>query len=256
MKHISSRDNSLFKQLKKLAESARERRQAGQCLLDGVHLVQAYSKTFGPPELLILSEGDFSAEVLHLIQDLNEAHQITLPPAMFAEVSPVATPVGILALVKTPQLLAPENVSFALLLEDIQDPGNLGSILRSAAGAGVDMAYLSENCADGWSPKALRGGQGAHFVLPIVERADLLQIVADFTGQTLATTLHGESLYAQDLTRPVAFIIGNEGTGLSAALIKAASKQVMIPMAGKAESLNAAAATAVCLFERVRQNLL
>ena len=117
----------------------------------------------------------------------------------------------------------------------------------------MDAVYLSEGCADAWSPKALRGGQGAHFVLPIIERADLLQVIADFNGQTLATSLHGESLYALDLTQPVAFVIGNEGAGLSDALLAAAGQRVHIPMPGNVESLNAAAAAAVCLFERVRQ---
>src|SRR3569832_2946846 len=130
MKHITSRDNSIFKQLKKLSGSSRERRKAGQVLLDGAHLVQAYSQVFGEPELLILTEGDVSADVMHLMQDMAEVPQIVFPPAMFAEASPVASPVGMLALVKTPQLPLPENITFALLLEDIQDPGNLGSMLR------------------------------------------------------------------------------------------------------------------------------
>lgn len=253
MKFITSRDNPLFKQLKKLADSSRERRKEGQALLDGAHLVAAYAAVFGEPELLILAEGDFSADVLHVVQDLTEAKQVMFTSGMFAEISPVATPTGILALVKTPQLPVPLAPAFVLLLEDIQDPGNLGSVLRSAAAAGVDAVYLSEGCADAWSPKALRGGQGAHFVLPIIERADLLQVIADFNGQTLATSLHGESLYALDLTQPVAFVIGNEGAGLSDAVLGAASQRVLIPMPGNVESLNAAAAAAVCLFERVRQ---
>jgi len=90
-------------------------------------------------------------------------------------------------------------------------------------------------------------------VLPIVEQADLVALIRDFPGKTLATTMHGASLYEQDLTGSVAFVIGNEGAGLSQAVIDLASEQITIPMPGKVESLNAAAAAAVCLFERVRQ---
>jgi len=254
-KHITSRDNVLFKQLKKLAESSRERSKQNQTLLDGVHLVNAYIDQFGMPELLIIAEGQSSNEVNGLIQQLTDIPTVMFPTLMFAELTPVASPTGILALVKTPSLPVNEKPEFVLMLEDIQDPGNLGSILRSAAAAGVDAVYLSEACADAWSPKALRGGQGAQFVLPIVERVDLLAATSDFQGQSLATTLEGESLYTLDLAKPTAFLIGNEGAGLSHDLIDRASQRISIPMLGNVESLNAAAAASICLFERVRQTL-
>lgn len=252
-KHITSRDNSLFKQLKKLADNARERRKNNETLLDGAHLLTAYIERFGMPKLLVIAEGESTNEVVGLLQELSDVPTVMFTTLMFAELSPVATPTGILALVDIPQLPVPEQPDFLLMLEDIQDPGNLGSMLRSAAAAGVEGVYLSLGCTDAWSPKALRGGQGAQFVLPIVERADLAQVAQAFSGQTLATTLVGEPLYGMDLQQPTAFVIGNEGAGLSEALIVAASRQVSIPMAGQVESLNAAAATAVCLFERSRQ---
>ena len=254
-KHITSRDNSLFKQLKKLADSSRERRKLGQTLLDGVHLVEGYLGYFGEPELLVIPEGESSNEATGLLQTLVDVPTVMFPTLMFSELTPVASPTGILALVKTPQLEIPQSVDFALLLEDIQDPGNLGSMLRTAAAAGVDAVYLSTGCTDAWSPKALRGGQGAHFVLPVVERVELLAFMQGFKGQTLATAMHGESLYAQDLRAPTAFLIGNEGTGLSEALLQAANRRVHIPIAAGVESLNAAAASAICLFERMRQKL-
>ena len=139
------------------------------------------------------------------------------------------------------------------MLEDIQDPGNLGSMLRTALGAGVQAVYLSKGCTDAWSPKALRGGQGAQFYIPIMEGIDMVSALHNFAGNTFATTMHGESLYAQDLTQPSAFVIGNEGAGLSAKTLQAASHQISIPMHNHLESLNAAAAAAVCLFERSRQ---
>ena len=253
-KHIISRDNSLFKQLKRLADSSRERRKLGETLLDGAHLVESYLDVFGERELLIIPEGESTAEVTYLTQQLADIPTVMFPTLMFQELTPVASPTGILALVKTPSIAPPDDLDFVLMLEDIQDPGNLGSMLRTAAAAGVDAVYLSEGCTEAWSPKALRGGQGAQFVLPIIERADLIAFAHDFKGQVLATTLNGDSIYQMDLKQPTAIAIGNEGNGLSEALQQAASHQVTIPIAG-VESLNAAAATAVCLFERARQTL-
>ena len=173
---------------------------------------------------------------------------------MFAEITPVATSTGVLALVDIPKLAVPASPNFVLMLEDIQDPGNMGSMLRTAAAAGVGVVYLSEGCTDAWSPKALRGGQGAQFALPIVERANLMAELENFKGVSFATVIDGEPLYAQDLTQATAFVMGNEGAGLRKQTIAAASKTISIPMQeNSVESLNAGAATAVCLFERVRQ---
>ena len=257
-KHIISRDNPIFKQLKKLADNARERRAEAKTLLDGVHLIEAYCEAFGEPELaglelIIIPEGKSSLEATNLMQTLADVNTIMLPTLMFAELTPVASSTGILALVKVPTVAAPTSVEFALMLEDIQDPGNLGSMLRTALGAGVQVVYLSKGCTDAWSPKALRGGQGAQFYIPIVEGVDLLEIMQNFAGNTYATTMTGESLYTQDLTKPSAFVIGNEGAGLSAKMISAASQKISIPMHEDLESLNAGAAAAVCLFERTRQ---
>ncbi len=252
-KHIVSRDNPIFKYQKKLAENARERRAEGKTLLDGVHLIESYCAAFGEPELIIVPEGKSSLEATQLMQQLEHVSTIMFPTLMFAELTPVASSTGILAVVKTPQIAPPNKVEFALMLEDIQDPGNLGSMLRTALGAGVQRVYLSKGCTDAWSPKALRGGQGAQFYLPIIEGVDIVSEMQNFAGNTYATGMHGESLYTQDLTLPSAFVIGNEGAGLSSKAVQAASHQISIPMNKNLESLNAAAATAVCLFERARQ---
>ncbi len=255
-KHIISRDNSVFKQLKKLADNTRERRQAGKTLLDGVHLIEAFITSFGLPELLIIPEGQSSTEATSLIQALADGDEIPtvmFTTLMFAELTPVASPTGVLALVNIPEIVMPESPNFVLMLEGIQDPGNLGAMLRSAAAAGIEAVYLSTGSADVWSPKALRGGQGAQFSLPMMERADLFELATSFKGVTLATTMHGESLFDQDLTGAIAFIVGNEGNGLSPELLCTAHHRVAIPMSSKIESLNATAAATVCFFERVRQ---
>ena len=252
-KHIISRDNPVFKQLKKLSDNARERRAEGKTLLDGVHLIESYCEAFGEPELIIIPEGKSSAEANALMQQLEHVNTMMLPTLMFAELTPVASSTGILALVKTPKIAPPDTINFALMLEDIQDPGNLGSMLRTALGAGVDAVYLSKGCTDAWSPKALRGGQGAQFLLPIFEGVNIVEAMQNFAGNSYATTMQGESLYVQDLSQPTAFIIGNEGAGLSDKVVQAATHQISIPIHQNLESLNAAAAAAVCLFERKRQ---
>lgn len=257
MKTIISRENASFKQWKKLAMSARARRQAGRIVLDGVHLLQAALTAGITPVSLLLAQGaEAHGEIAALLRLCPTVEAIQLSPALFAELSPVETPRGLIAVLDTPQFTPPTAPQFGLLLEDIQDPGNLGAILRTAAAAGVEVAWLSPGCADAWAPKVLRGGMGAHFVLPIVEGADLTHIARDFAGESLAACLSGKSLYQSNLTGAVAFIIGNEGAGLSEELIAAASQRFTIPMPGQIESLNAAAAAAICLFERARQTSL
>jgi len=147
-------------------------------------------------------------------------------------------------------------------MDDVQDPGNVGSMLRSAAAAGVVQVIMSKRCAFAWSPKVLRAGQGAHFLLEIHEDVDLPAWAASYRSGAddrtrgdvvAAVATEGESLYSASLTGRLALVIGNEGAGVSLPLLAQATKRVMIPMPGGMESLNAAAAAAVCLFECVRQ---
>lgn len=256
IKRISSRDNAFYKSLHKLSSSSRERRTAGQTLLDGPHLLRACLDAGGRPlHLLVNEQAAQNAEIASLLATCADLPQTQFEDNLFAQLSELKTPNGLLALIDIPQPAVPAAYSqFALLLEDIQDPGNLGSILRSAAAAGCDAVFLSQGCADAWSPKVLRAGMGGHFALHIHEAADLIDIAHGFTGKILAASLQAEkTLYACNLRGKLAFAIGNEGAGLSPALQDAAQERFIIPMPGKVESLNAAAATAVCLFEAVRQ---
>lgn len=269
MKFITSRDNPTFKELVKLQESSRQRRIAGLTLLDGIHLVEAYF-ALGEPEKLVVSEtGRENPEIRFLLEKVTkvtegvanrEAIVMVLPDALFREVSTVKTATGLMAVVPIP---SPEAIPvqkrgeverFCALLEAIQDPGNVGSILRSAAAAGASDVYLSNGCADAWSPKTLRAAMGAHFLVRIHEGANLAEVARAFRGKVIASILGArKNLYQMRLTDPVAFVFGNEGAGLSDGLLQVAHEQITIPMPGGAESLNAAAAAAVCFFERVRQ---
>jgi RNA methyltransferase, TrmH family len=271
MKFIRSRDNPFFKKMIKLAGSAQQRRAAGLTLLDGVHLVAAYHVALGQPEALIISEsGRESAEVKRLLDEWKPKESLSLvilSDSLFREVSPVKTPTGILALARIPStetILIHKpvkdknerggNESFCVLLEAMQDAGNVGSILRSAAAAGATDIYLSNDCTDAWSPKTLRAAMGAHFLLHIHEQSNLPEVARAFSGKVIATNLRAKnSLYQTGLTGPIALVFGNEGVGLSDAVLQAITEEISIPMPGGTESLNVAAAAAVCFFERVRQ---
>ncbi|OFZ67979.1 MAG: rRNA methyltransferase [Betaproteobacteria bacterium RBG_16_56_24] len=258
MKLIRSSDNPFFKELVKLAGSARQRGKEKLTLLDGAHLLAAYLDAGMLPQHILLNESaSRDDEITALLKRANDVPVTQLDDKLFAELSELKTPAGILALIEIAQPAVPVVAAcFALLLEGIQDPGNLGSMLRSAAAAGCDAVFLSQGCADAWSPKVLRAAMGGHFALNIHEQQDLPSVVRAFAGMLLATSLRAtHSLYDCDLRGKVAFLIGNEGAGLSPGLLKLATQQITIPMPGKAESLNAAAAAAICLFEAVRQRL-
>lgn len=255
MKQISSRDNPFFKLLKKLAASARERKKSQKTLLDGVHLVTVYLDRVGVPEMsAVAASMQEKPEIQALVARLPENRLVILEDGLFGEISTVESATGIVSVIPIPLPPLGGKSDFCVMLEAIRDPGNLGSILRTAAAAGCDLAFLSSDCADAWSPKVLRAGMGAHFSLALRENADLEKAAAEFPGLVLASSPNArKSLYDCDLTGTLAIIIGNEGAGISPNLLDAADEKVLIPMPGGTESLNAAAAAAVCLFERVRQ---
>jgi len=264
MKQITSRDNPQFKQLRGLANSSRERRKQNKILLDGMHLVQAYGERFGFPETIAISEsGAKRPEIAAYLNAHPEASPLVFSDVLFGEISPVAMPTGILAIVTTPVTtlsIASATTSTkqtdvsCVLLDAVQDPGNLGSILRSTAAAGIVDVFLSEGCALAWSPRVLRAAMGAHFSLQIHEHAVLEDVLRNHQGLSVSTSLQGnKTIYEIDLKGPVAWLFGNEGAGLSPSIEKLAQHSVLIPMSSATESLNVAAAAAICLFEEVRQ---
>jgi TrmH family RNA methyltransferase len=253
VKHIASRDNPQFRQLWRLAHSARERRGGGQMLLDGVHLIDAYAAVFGPGNVQLFARAssldrEEVAGRLRLARD-----PVVLSDALFDEISPVETPTGVLAVAPIPQpgsVAEADRDRFSVFLDGLQDPGNLGAVLRSAAAAGGRDAFLSAQCADPWSPKCLRGAMGAHFHLVLHDRVDLLDAARSFGGRLIAADSRGErNLFEADLEGTVGFIIGGEGTGISPALFELAAERIRIPMAAGIESLNAAAAATLVFYE-------
>jgi len=256
VKSIHSKDNPQVKALLKLAGSSRERRRTGTTLLEGEHLVRAYRESGGIAETLLASESALARpEVRSFFENVPAKSRLVLADGLLARVSQLVSSAGVAAVIRTPlPSPAPQSISTCLLLENIQDPGNLGSILRTAVAAGVSQVFLSKSSVFAWSPKVIRAGMGAHFFLSIFEGVDVDEFGRSFRGSVVAMEPRARaSLYELDLRGPVAWVFGNEGAGLSEGARRLATHRARIPMPGPAESLNVAAAAAICLFEQIRQ---
>lgn len=258
IKTITSRDNPLYKDLKQLATRPPVRRKMGRTLLDGVHLCEAYLEHIGIPALCVVSDsGSRHPEVSRVLAacEARQAQCVQLPDPLYRALSQVEHGIDLLFVVQTP---AREEAGVlrhaAVLLDNVQDPGNVGSILRSAAAAGIEHVYCGNGTVFAWSPKVLRAGMGAHFLLRIHENVDLDTLVRDAAVPVLATSSHASrTIYETDLSQPLAWLFGHEGQGVSEPLLAHASQTVAIPHQGAMESLNVAASAAICFFEQLRQ---
>jgi TrmH family RNA methyltransferase len=256
VKAITSRDNPLYKRLKALAGSTHQQRRSGHALLEGFHLASAYLDVAGQPEMCIVTDGALDHDEAQAIVARIEDHRIvTLPDALFGQLSNVVHGVGILLLVEKLDAPLPGSVAqTCLVLDGVQDAGNVGSILRSAAAAGIQQVFCAPGTAYAWSSKVLRSGMGAHFLLQIYEDVDAGTLIERLAVPVVITDSHGaEAIYDCDLSGPLAWVFGNEGAGVSQTWRDAVSLRVTIPQPGGMESLNVAAAAAVCVFEQCRQ---
>lgn len=256
MKHVTSRDNALFKHLKALVGSTHQRRKAGQSVLDGVHLAQAYIAALGQPVSCVIGERHYDhAEIRPLLDQVEPERVVVLADSLFSQISNVANGIDLLFVIDTPAGHLPSRIETdCVILDGVQDAGNVGSILRSAAAAGIPHAFLMTGCAFAWSVKTLRAGMGANFHLNIVEHCTLDMLESRLAVPLLATSSHADAaVFDTDLRQPIGWVVGNEGAGVSAEWMAQVSRTVGIPQPGGLESLNVAAATAVCLFEAVRQ---
>ncbi len=257
---VSSRDNPLYKRLRQLADSAQARRKAGQTVLDGVHLCEAWLQQRGRPAWCVVAEGArANPEVARVVDDCaaRGGDCIVLPDALFAPLSQVEHGVALLFVIDTPVANDARVDVPSVLLDGLQDPGNLGSILRTAAAAGIARVFCGTGTVAAWSPKVLRAGMGAHFALEIIEDADLAALVAEAALPVYATSSHAAvPLYDCALEQPCAWLFGHEGKGVSASLLGQADKRICIPQNPQIESLNVAASVAICLFEQVRQRIV
>ena len=256
---ITSADNPIVRRLRRLADSARACREAGRTLAEGLHVLESALDAHVPVATLVLRSASTPA-VARLVERVEAAanagfKRIELPAALYDAISPVEHGAGVLAEIAIPE--RPHALAVdadTLYLDAVQDPGNVGTLLRTAAAAGVRQVVTGPGCAYAWSPKVLRAAMGAHFALRIFEDVAVADAARGFRGTVIAADVHGEDLYAAQWGRgPTLWLFGSEGQGLGAEARAAAPLKLRIPLAAGVESLNVAAAAAVCLFEQARR---
>lgn len=259
MNEITSPHNPQLKHLAKLLAQAKARREHGQTVLEGIHLLQSYLDAGGCPEHVYLPEKQWARpEIQALLPQVPPERLTLVSDHALAKITSLTEAEEVMTLIAMPSEKPLPQTADCVVLDRVQDPGNVGTVLRSAAAAGVRDIVLSGDCADVWSPKVLRAAMGAHFLLELHTRADLPQWLQAYQGRVWATALSQQNqalLYDLDLHPPAAWVFGNEGSGVSAPVLAAADAAVLIPMAGQTESLNVAMAATVCLFEQMRQRM-
>lgn len=261
MQQITSPNNALIKELKKLNKSNRYCRETGKTIAEGIHLAQELIKH---PELIqqiiVRTGAEHSPEVQNVLEDLEDLSKpiIEVPAAIFNEICPVESSVGLLCVISIPASAQIKCGEDSVYLDGVQDPGNVGTIVRTAVAAGVKTLITSPDSAWIWSPKVLRAGMGAHFALRIVCGYPLQEAVEQSGCQVLvADARGGQDLYQTEWgEEPSLWVFGNEGQGVSRLSLELADKVLLIPIEPAVESLNVAIAASVCLFEQRRRKIL
>lgn len=266
---ITSETNAQIKDFIKLQKSARHRRKSRLFVAEGIKLVRE-SAHYGKLRRVYISEQLWKQEwdgkpERELAKEFSVSGgtvgvELVSEP-VFRQMSETVTPQGILGVVEMPEYSQEEILSDAsrlfLLLDDLRDPGNLGTILRTSEGAGMSGVILSRGCVDLFNPKVVRATMGAVFRVPFVYVEDLPRTVETMQEQGIAvygTMMEGSRIYDQvDYRQPVGIVIGNEANGISPAVMERLTGRIRIPMAGKLESLNAAVSAAVVMYEAARQ---
>jgi TrmH family RNA methyltransferase len=257
---ITSSQNAKLKLVRALQGRAKDRREAGAFLAEGVRLIED-ALDAGWPFRFVLYSSQLSERARALVGRLEglKVDMDEVEDALFESVSETETTQGILAALDLPNTELSNIVSptFTIIPDQIRDPGNLGALLRSAAAAGVQAVLIPPETVDAFSPKVVRAGMGAHFRLPVVSLG-WDEIRAHVTGCAvfLADAAGQESCWGADFRQPLALIVGGEAEGASQPARKLADSLVNIPMPGKIESLNAAVAGGILMFEVVRQRKL
>ena len=252
---ITSKDHAVIKEVSKLGSGAKYRREQGCFIAEGVRLCCDGVQS-GAAVSALLYTGDarsrYPKEFEMLSRGAERVYEIS--SGLFQKVSDTKTPQGFLCVFRMPEMgeFSVRRGARYAALENIQDPSNLGTILRTAEALGVDGAILSQDCCDVYSPKVVRGSMGAVFRVPVMICSDFTGYILQLTGsgiKTYASTPHeAENIDNVDFSDGGVMLIGNEGSGLRAETIAACTKSVRITMKGRAESLNAAAAAAILMY--------
>lgn len=252
MEHITSRSNPLLTQVRKLLKDRNDRRETGVFVCDGVKMLEEAVKWKAEVLTVLLTEGRTPAFPLP-----QSARCVSVPADVMASISPMKAPQGILFLCRMPPLKPPDQLTGRtwLVLDGLQDPGNVGTIWRTADAFGADGLLLTGHCADPYNWKTVRASMGAVFRLPVweLERSDILPLCRK-SGVVLAgSALRADTVSLRELPGgPCALVIGSEGQGISEEVLKDCDLTVKIPMKPTCESLNAAVAASVLLWERWR----
>jgi TrmH family RNA methyltransferase len=255
VKHISSRDNALLVRLRKLAHDPAGYRKAGQMWIEGEHLCDAYLRRGGRPAQAVIAATAWSTAPQRRLAE-QAAHVAVVADAQMAAISTLESPASLGFLVDGAGngSLRPDAPS--VVLDRVQDAGNVGTILRSAAAFGFTQVIALKGTAALWSPKVLRAGMGAHFGLNLAEGLDA-QALAGLAVPLLATSPHAaDELHRAPLPWPCAWVFGHEGQGVAADLLARCATTLRIAQPGGEESLNVAAAAAVCLYESARRRAM
>ena len=252
MIEITSRDNPLLKSIRRLAQDANAYRKQGQIWLEGDHLCRAALSRGVRPQQVVLTSGVWKSDPLAWRDVCDQVYVVS--EDLFATLSGLESPAQMGFLLDYASAPALQPASPTVVLDRVQDAGNVGSILRTAAAAGFTKVLTLSGCAHLWSSKVLRAGMGAHRLLDLYEGWSTQQALSAITAPMLAASANAEQdLYhlKNDLLHPVAWVMGSEGQGVSEDIL-AQAKRVSIPIDPRIESLNVSTAAAICLFETMR----
>ena len=250
--HVTSRDNATLVRLRKLTADSGGYRKTGSVWIEGDHLLRAALQRGWAPALIVLTEAAMQDAALAALAE-SAPRVLVVPVPLFKGLSGLESPAQIGAELTLPAAPALDPHAASVVLDRLQDAGNVGAILRSAAAFGVRQVLALKGTAALWSPKVLRAGQGAHFGLRLVEGLATEHLAA-LAVPLIATSSHAEhALHRITLPSPCAWVMGHEGQGVSPELMARCALSVGIPLPGGEESLNVAAAAAICLYESQRQ---
>lgn len=257
---ITSDKNSTVKLVKALLTQTRQRKKHGQTVLEGVHLLDAALRSNCQLEapsfnqVLIAKSAMNHIEVQHILQRLpTHVPILVLADALYQSIRSLGTGIDIMATIDIPTNILPVIHSDCLILNDVQDSGNVGTLLRTAAAVGIPDVLCTTATAQAWSPKTLRAGMGAQFGLHIYENLNIEEVLDKVKVPLLATSSHTDTLiYEHNLRGPVAWIMGHEGQGVADDLMQCATP-IALPQPNGQESLNVAIAGSLCMYETLRQ---
>lgn len=244
--HITSRDNPLIKEIRKLSTDSTAYRRHGRVWLEGDHLCRAALARGILPAVAVFSESFWPVAPVELARAA--AKNIVVADALLPEISGLESPAAMGFVLDLPARLPLEPGMASVILDRVQDAGNVGSILRSAAAFGFGQVIALKGTAALWSPKVLRAGMGAHFGLRLVESMEVEALNSLTVPIVVTSSHHGAFLHQQKLPTPCAWAMGHEGQGVSDALMDRSVLKVRIDQPGGEESLNVAAAAAICLY--------